>query len=86
MTSYTNCFKLNFGHFLFIGNMYKIFVLLAIFVTRSNCENESSLKIGSFNMQIFGVTKISKPDVVDVLVKVSSFYLFLFFRETEITL
>ncbi len=29
------------------------------------------LRVGSFNIQVFGLTKLSKTDVVDVLCKVS---------------
>lgn len=35
-------------------------------------QNENSLKICSFNIQIFGVSKMEKQDVVDVLVKIIS--------------
>jgi hypothetical protein len=36
-------------------------------------ENES-LRIGAFNIQVFGTTKASKPDVMEVLVKIIRTY------------
>ena len=33
--------------------------------------NVDPLKIGAFNVRVFGVTKIKKKDVSDILVKVS---------------
>ena len=34
-------------------------------------SQQNNLKIAAFNMQIFGTTKVNKPDVVASLVKVS---------------
>ena len=36
--------------------------------------NETSLRIGAFNIQIFGVSKASKPEVMDVLGKIIRTY------------
>ena len=36
--------------------------------------NETSLRIGAFNIQVFGVSKVSKPEVMDVLGKIIRTY------------
>jgi hypothetical protein len=36
----------------------------------------NSLRVAAFNIQIFGVTKMSKPDVVECLKKVSNRFFF----------
>lgn len=37
---------------------------------------KSPLTICAFNIQVFGVTKMDKPEVVDILIDVSDFILF----------
>ena len=47
-------------------------IVLAVcswYVYTANCQSEQ-LKIGAFNVQIFGTSKFSKPDVVTTLSKV----------------
>lgn len=47
---------------------------VAFFVASQPTDQVNSIKIASFNIQIFGVSKMSKPDVVDVLVKILARY------------
>ena len=43
-------------------------LVLCLLFTAANAEQ---LLIGAFNIQVFGQSKMDKPDVVDVLVQVS---------------
>ena len=42
--------------------------------TTDNTNNNDLLRIGAFNIQVFGVTKASKPEVMDVLGKIIRTY------------
>ncbi len=37
---------------------------------RQYIDDEGTLRLGAFNIQVFGTTKASKPDVMDVLGKI----------------
>jgi len=43
---------------------------LAVFLAAASCCFAEPLLIGAFNVQTFGVSKMDKPDVVDVLIEV----------------
>ena len=49
-------------------------ILYFSFISTSYCE-EDPLLIGIFNIQIFGKTKSEDPAIMDILVKVRTFYL-----------
>lgn len=48
------------------------FVLLTFILTLVNGQDKETLKIMSFNIQIFGAAKMAKPEVVDILVDIVS--------------
>lgn len=55
-------------------------IVLAIFTLFSSCAQaipnaqDSTVRIGSFNIQIFGQTKLSRPNVMTVLAKIATTY------------
>jgi len=54
-----------------------VFVLLTLVFSWGNCENSArelpeSIKVMSFNIQIFGASKMAKPEVVRILVDLVS--------------
>lgn len=52
------------------------FVVFAFcFLLGLQCSLGDNLKIGAFNIQVFGIKKMEDHDVVDVLVKVSIFFM-----------
>lgn len=44
--------------------------------TVATTTNSSTLRIAAFNVQVFGQSKIGKPEVVAILVKVRVIYLY----------
>ena len=50
-----------------------VLALCSWYVYTASCQSEQ-LKIGAFNVQIFGTSKFSKPDVVTTLSKVLGIY------------
>ena len=46
-------------------------------------RDKSPIRIGAFNIQIFGKTKFSKPDVVQELIKVRRVFLLLIFQVNQ---
>ncbi|KAL0480148.1 deoxyribonuclease [Acrasis kona] len=56
-----------------------ILLLIAAFVTQ--CIAADSLRVGSFNIQVFGTKTMSKPHVVTLLTKILSRYHIVFIQE-----
>ena len=56
-------------------------VLIAL--AHANSLEQATIKIASFNIQVFGQTKISKPDVVDILLRIVSAYDLIFIMEVR---
>ena len=53
--------------------MHKFFIIFILLVAGQVCycdDEDDSLLIAAFNVQIFGQSKIQKEDVVNVLLKV----------------
>ena len=60
------------------GHVFKAFVFIILschfgYALTVKYYQSSSIKIAAFNVQVFGQTKVSKPDVVQILVQVSMF-------------
>lgn len=48
----------------------RLWLLCVLALTASLLSGYESLKIAAFNVQVFGQTKISRPEVVDILKQV----------------
>ena len=59
----------------------KMVILLQFFVVSVIISNVSGLRIGAFNIQVFGKSKASKPEVMEILVGIISRYDFVLIQE-----
>lgn len=56
-----------------MAQIFKVIVLLGVFLLLEVPHSKGQLKISAFNIQVFGVAKMEDQNAVDIIIQVSVF-------------